>query len=113
MRFFLIDQHIAEGETLPTGVPYTRSICPATVLERSRCFGNVNVSCWAATRSSTFCLGNPIAFKDEAEGRSSQRKLAALDFQAVVFGHGRAITKDGRGKLRHFVARCWPAFRPS
>jgi len=50
-------------------------------------------------------VSDPIAFENEAEGRASQRKLAALDFQAVAFGHGKAITKDAPGKLRRFVAR--------
>ena len=106
MQPFRIDQHIADGEMLPILGGLHAIHVPG------HCAGQVALL-WQGRRlllgGDTFInilgVSDPIAFEDEAEGRASQRKLAALDFRAVVFGHGKAITKDGPSKLRRFVAR--------
>lgn len=106
MQPFRIDQHIADGETLPILGGLQAIHVPG------HCAGQVALM-WQGGRlllcGDTFInimgVSDPIAFEDEAEGRASQRKLAALDFQAVAFGHGKAIIENGPGKLRRFVAR--------
>lgn len=106
MQPFRIDQPIADGETLPILGGLRAIHVPG------HCAGQVALL-WQGQRlllgGDTFInilgVSDPIAFEDEAEGRASQRKLAALDVQAVVFGHGGAITQDGPAKLRRFVAR--------
>lgn len=47
-----------------------------------------------------FGLADPIGFEDEAEGRRSQRKLAGLQFDRAVFGHGGAILSGASDKFR-------------
>jgi glyoxylase-like metal-dependent hydrolase (beta-lactamase superfamily II) len=106
MQPFRIDQTIADGETLPILGGLHAIHVPG------HCAGQVALL-WQGQRLllggdafiNILGVSDPIAFEDEAEGRASQRKLAALDFQVVAFGHGKAITKDGPGKLRRFVAR--------
>ena len=44
--------------------------------------------------------GDPLGFKDIAVGRASQRRLAALDFAAVGFGHGKPITRNAAARVR-------------
>jgi hypothetical protein len=44
-----------------------------------------------------------VGFEDIEEGRRSQRRLAALRFDAAVFGHGRAI----RSRASERVHRKW------
>ena len=41
----------------------------------------------------------------EAEGRLSQRKLAALAFEAAAFGHGKAITRSAAARFHRAFAR--------
>ena len=106
MQSFRIDQHIAEGETLPLLGGLHAIHVPG------HCAGQVALL-WQGGRLllavDTFIniLGvrDPLGFEDEAEGRRSQRKLAALSFEAAAFGHGSAITKDAPSKLQRFVAR--------
>jgi hypothetical protein len=45
-----------------------------------------------------------VAEDREAELTSISR-LAALTFEAAVFGHGRAISHDAAQRFREFVAR--------
>jgi glyoxylase-like metal-dependent hydrolase (beta-lactamase superfamily II) len=45
-------------------------------------------------------LGYPILFEDMDEGVRSLQKLAALDFQVAVFGHGRPIMKHAADQFR-------------
>lgn len=40
-------------------------------------------------------LGDPLGFEDVKMGRASQRKLAGLSFDAVGFGHGNPVARDG------------------
>ncbi len=96
MQPFRIDQPIADGETLPILGGLHAIHVPG------HCAGQVALL-WQGQRLllggdafiNILGVSDPIAFEDEAEGRASQRKLAALDFQAVAFGHGKAITTDG------------------
>lgn len=45
-------------------------------------------------------LSDPVGFEDLEEGRRSQRKLAALRFDAAVFGHGWMIRSGASERLR-------------
>ena len=50
--------------------------------------------------ANMFGLGPSIMLEDPAESLRSLARLAALDFEAVCFGHGRAITRDAAGRFR-------------
>jgi glyoxylase-like metal-dependent hydrolase (beta-lactamase superfamily II) len=56
----------------------------------------------AADAASNFRgkLDYPILFEDMAEGMRSLDKLAALDFEVAVFGHGRPIAKHAADQFR-------------
>jgi glyoxylase-like metal-dependent hydrolase (beta-lactamase superfamily II) len=43
--------------------------------------------------------------EDAARAKESLRKLAALDFEAVFFGHGRPIAKEAALRFRRFVEK--------
>ena len=45
-------------------------------------------------------VSDPLGFEDREQGRRSQRQIASLDFQAVAFGHGRAISRDALRRVR-------------
>ena len=45
-------------------------------------------------------IGDPIGFEDIEDGRRSQRKLAALPFDAAAFGHGQPIPAGASARLR-------------
>ncbi|MCJ2059206.1 MBL fold metallo-hydrolase [Methylobacterium sp. J-048] len=106
MEPFRIDQHIADGETLPLAGGLRAVHLPG------HCAGQVGFL-WQGQRlliagdvfMNNLGLDDPVGFEDEAEGRHSQRKLASLAPQAVCFGHGRAITKDTIARLERAVAR--------
>jgi len=87
-----IDRHIADGETLPIAgglhVVHAPGHCAGQVAllwqgERLMIAGDVGMN--------IFGLGDPVGFEDLEAGRRSQRKLAALRFNAAVFGHGQPI----------------------
>ena len=46
-------------------------------------------------------LGDPVGFENLEEGRASQRKLAALSFDAAGFGHGKPIVGDASTHFRY------------
>ncbi len=48
-------------------------------------------------------LGDPLGFEDNEAGRDSQRRLAALSFDAVGFGHGKPIVRDAAARLRKWT----------
>jgi glyoxylase-like metal-dependent hydrolase (beta-lactamase superfamily II) len=50
--------------------------------------------------SNVLGISDPLGFEDREQGRRSQQQLASLDFQAVAFGHGRAISQDARRRVR-------------
>lgn len=103
---FRIDQHIADGETLPLAGGLRVIHAPG------HCAGQVGLL-WQGTRLliagdvfiNIFGAGDPIGFEDEAEGRRSQRKLAALKPQAVCFGHGKSITQDAAAQIQRAATR--------
>jgi len=103
---FRIDQHIADGETLPLAGGLRVIHAPG------HCAGQVGLLC-QGTRLliagdvfiNILGAGDPIGFEDEAEGRPSQRKLAALAPQAVSFGHGKSIVKDAAAQLQRAATR--------
>ena len=96
-----IDRHIADGETLPIAGGLHAIHAPG------HCAGQV-AFLWRGERlliagdvgTNIFGLDDPIGFEDREEGRRSQRKIAALRFDAVVFGHGRAIRSGAADRLR-------------
>ncbi|MCC2545399.1 MBL fold metallo-hydrolase [Hymenobacter sp. BT175] len=45
-------------------------------------------------------LGFSIVYEDRALGLASIRKVAALDFDQAVFGHGKPLTKNAKEKLQ-------------
>ena len=106
MEPFRIDQHIEDGETLPLAGGLRAVHLPG------HCAGQVGFF-WQGQRlliagdvfMNNLGLSDPVGFEDEAEGRRSQRKLAALAPQAVCFGHGKAIIKDTAARLGRAAAR--------
>ena len=96
-----IDRHLADGETLPVAgglrVVHTPGHCAGHVSllwqgERRLIAGDVGMNMLG--------LSDPVGFENEEEGRRSQRKLAALRFDAAVFGHGRAIRSGAAERIR-------------
>ena len=57
--------------------------------------------------ANTFGLRGPIGWftEDTAQAKESIRKLAALDFEAVFFGHGRPIDKEAALRFRRFAEK--------
>lgn len=104
MEPFRIDQHIADGETLPLagglqviGTPGHDAGQVALLWQKDRLLvaGDVFMNILG--------LADPIGFEDEAEGRRSQRKLAAFQYDIAVFGHGRAITSKASERIRRKI----------
>ena len=101
MHPFGIDKTIADGDTLPVAgglrVIGTPGHCAGQVAflwrgERLLIGGDVFMN--------IFGLADPVGFEDEAEGRSSQRKLAALTFDVAAFGHGSIIPSKASSRVR-------------
>ncbi|RYC29686.1 MBL fold metallo-hydrolase [Lichenibacterium minor] len=106
MEPFHIDQHIADGETLPLAGGLRVVHLPG------HCAGQVGFV-WQGKRlliagdvfMNIFGLSDPVGFEDEAEGRRSQRKLADLAPETVCFGHGKAIIEGATTRLERAVAQ--------
>ncbi len=98
-----IDHEAADGELLPIAgglrVFHTpgHSAGHIALLDERR-----GVLFAGDTCANMFGLGPSITYEDAAEGMRSLARLAALDFEVVCFGHGRAIT---RGASRRFRSR--------
>lgn len=101
MEPFAIDHHMVNGDVLPVAgglkVIGTPGHCAGQVAflwrgERLLIGGDVFMN--------LFGLADPVGFEDEAEGRRSQRKIAALQFDAAAFGHGSAITSNASDRVR-------------
>jgi len=101
-----IDRHITEGDTLPIAgglqVIHTPGHCAGQIAllwqgERMLIAGDVGMNILG--------LGDPLGFENMEEGRRSQRKIAALRFDAVAFGHGRSIRSGASDRIR----RKWAA----
>lgn len=96
-----IDRHVADGETLPIAgglhVVHTPGHCAGQVAflwqgERLLIAGDVG--------TNILGLDDPVGFENIEEGRRSQRRVAALRFDAAVFGHGKAIRSGASEHLR-------------
>lgn len=96
-----IDQHMADGDTLPIvgglKVIGTPGHCAGQVAflwqgERLLIAGDVGMNIMG--------LGDPVGFENEAEGRHSQRKIAALRFEAAAFGHGSLILSRASERVK-------------
>ena len=96
-----IDRHITEGDTLPIAgglqIVGTPGHCAGQIAmlwqgQRMLIAGDVGMN--------IIGLGDPVGFEDIEEGRRSQRKIAALRFDAAVFGHGRPIRSRASERLR-------------
>ncbi|MCG3139641.1 MAG: putative metallo-hydrolase YflN [Anaerolineae bacterium] len=88
-----IENEIADGERLPIGgglrvihTPGHSAGHCAFLLERD---GNLLFAADAC--ANVLGLGPSIVYADHAQGRASLRKLAALNFDTVCFGHGKAL----------------------
>jgi glyoxylase-like metal-dependent hydrolase (beta-lactamase superfamily II) len=99
-----IDNHVQDGDTLPIAgglhVIHTPGHCAGHVSllwrgERLLIVGDVG--------SNVLGLADPLGFEDRDEGRRSQSRLAALQFEAAAFGHGRAIRRNAADRIR----RAW------
>jgi glyoxylase-like metal-dependent hydrolase (beta-lactamase superfamily II) len=57
--------------------------------------------------ANTSGLRGPVGWftEDMARAKESIRKLAALDFEAVFFGHGRPIDKEAALRFRRFAEK--------
>ena len=105
MEPFGIDQHIADGETLQCAGGLQAVHVPG------HCAGQL-AFLWQGSRlliagdvfTNLLGLGDPVGFEDQKEGRRSQRKLAGLTFDAAVFGHGKAITRDAVIRFQRAIA---------
>jgi glyoxylase-like metal-dependent hydrolase (beta-lactamase superfamily II) len=101
MEPFKIDQHMAEGDTLPIAgglrVIGTPGHCAGQVAflwqdGRLLIAGDVGMN--------IIGLRDPVGFEDEVAGRHSQRKIAALHFEAAAFGHGSPIRSGASDRVR-------------
>ena len=50
-------------------------------------------------------LSLPMSFEDLGTAKASLRKIAQLEFEAAVFGHGPPITGKAAAKFRTLVER--------
>lgn len=96
-----IDQHLVPGETLPIAGGFEVIPVPG------HCAGQVALL-WQPGRmlftgdacTNLLGLGDPVGFENLEEGRASQRRLAALSFDAAGFGHGRPISAGASTRFR-------------
>jgi glyoxylase-like metal-dependent hydrolase (beta-lactamase superfamily II) len=97
-----IDQEINDGSELPIAGGLKAIHIPG------QCAGQLALL-WPRRRllfAADACANMPtfgyaLCYEDLEEGKRSLRKLAALDFDAAVFGHGRPITTGAAQKFRH------------
>jgi glyoxylase-like metal-dependent hydrolase (beta-lactamase superfamily II) len=97
-----IDQPLTDGEVLPIAGGIEVIHVPG------HCAGQVALL-WHPGRMlfvgdvcmNVMGLGDPIGFENLSEGRSSQRKLASLSFDAAGFGHGKPIARDASAQFRN------------
>ena len=98
---FKIDKTFADGHTLPLAGGLRVVHLPG------HCAGQVALL-WQGARlliagdvcMNIFGITDPLGFENRAEGRRSQRKLAALTFEAACFGHGAPIKGGAEAGLR-------------
>ncbi len=97
-----VDRHIEDGESLPLAGGLTAIHVPG------HCLGQLafhwprhgGVLFAADSCGNLRTLNYSIAYEDIEEGKRSLRKLAELDFQIAVFGHGKPIPADAGSRFR-------------
>jgi glyoxylase-like metal-dependent hydrolase (beta-lactamase superfamily II) len=97
-----IDQSLTPGEILPIAGGFDVIHTPG------HCAGQVALL-WAPGRmlfagdvgTNLMGLGDPVGFENLEEGRTSQRKLASISFDAAGFGHGKPIAFDASTRFRN------------
>jgi glyoxylase-like metal-dependent hydrolase (beta-lactamase superfamily II) len=100
-----IDQEINDGTELPIAGGLKAIHIPG------QCAGQIALL-WPQRRlliAADACANMPtfgwaLCYEDIEEGRKSLRKLAALDFDAAVFGHGGPIKSGAAQKFRSTFA---------
>lgn len=101
MAPFAIDRTMADGNMLPIAgglrVIGTPGHCAGQV---AFLWGGDRLLIGGDVFMNVIGLADPIGFEDAVEGRKSQHRIAALDFGAVAFGHGPAITSGAAQLLR-------------
>lgn len=96
-----IDNHISDEETLPVAGGLTVIHSPG------HSAGHVSLL-WQDSRllivgdagSNVAGVNDPLGFEDREQGRHSQRRLAAFEFESAAFGHGRAIPHGASERIR-------------
>jgi glyoxylase-like metal-dependent hydrolase (beta-lactamase superfamily II) len=102
---FDVDQEINDGTELPIAGGLKAIHIPG------QCAGQVALL-WPRRRllfAADACANMPtfgyaLCYENLEEGKKSLRKLAALDFDAAVFGHGRPIKSGAAQKFRQQFA---------
>ena len=96
-----IDRHLTDGEVLAIAggllVVHTPGHCAGQV---ALLWQGGQLLIAGDVGMNILGLGDPVGFEDIGEGRRSQRKLAALRFDAAVFGHGRPIGSRAAERVR-------------
>ena len=99
-----IDETMGDGDTLPIAGGLDVVHVPGHCAGQVALLWRPGRMLFGADAASTLpVLGDPIGFEDIEVGRTSQRKLATLSFDAVGFGHGKPITRDAAAKLRKWT----------
>ena len=101
-----IDQEINDGTELPIAGGLKAFHVPG------QCAGQLALL-WPRRRllfAADACANVPtfgyaLGYENLEDGKQSLRKLAALDFDTVVFGHGSPIVSGGSQKFRQAFAR--------
>jgi glyoxylase-like metal-dependent hydrolase (beta-lactamase superfamily II) len=96
-----IDRQVRDGETLPVAgglqVVHTPGHSAGHVSLMWKSGGLLIVG---DAGSNVLGLSDPLGFEDREQGRRSQRQLAALDFDAMAFGHGGPISRDALRRVQ-------------
>jgi glyoxylase-like metal-dependent hydrolase (beta-lactamase superfamily II) len=102
-----IDHQVQDGEVLPVAGGLEVIHTPGhSVGHVSLMWKSGGLLIVGDAGSNVLGVSDPLGFENREQGRRSQRQLATLDFEAVAFGHGRAIPRDAVRRIR----RKW-AFR--
>ena len=104
--YYRVRQHVSDGETLPIAGGITAWHTPG------HCSGHL-VFQWrdalilGDAAFNIVGLGEALCYEDLQAGRASLRKLAALDFDTAVFGHGAPIVGGAGAKFKRAFAGKW------
>src|ERR1700693_465067 len=97
-----IEHHIEDGQDLPFARDVTAIHVPG------HCAGQIallwhqhgGVLFAADACSNMMGLGWSLGYEDFEQGKRSLRKLAALDFDAACFGHGKSLLNNAARKFK-------------